>query len=145
MRAFIFRYQSRTTAIDTTGTATVTRQFRLAAKSIEIERRGLFGILHVLQPMQRYLILNGDKTTANGTVVAAPTTIQFMGRDIAHEGDDVQCPACHTTGKIRCDGPRQVMTAPDGRHAALSDDLCICKCEPAPKLVASQQLMSVDA
>jgi uncharacterized Zn-binding protein involved in type VI secretion len=95
--------------------------------------------------MPRYLILNGDKTTANGTVIAAATTIQFTGRDVAHEGDEVQCPACNSTGKIQCDGPRQVMTAPDGRHAALSDDLCICKCNPPPKLVASQQSMSVDA
>ncbi|MEX3965350.1 PAAR domain-containing protein [Paraburkholderia sp. EG286B] len=95
--------------------------------------------------MQRFLILNGDKTTANGTVVAMSTTIQLEGHDVAHEGDDVQCPACNTTGKIKCDGPRQVMTAPDGRHAALSDDLCICKCDPPPKLVASQQSMSVDA
>ncbi|NLP65455.1 PAAR domain-containing protein [Paraburkholderia sacchari] len=95
--------------------------------------------------MQRYLILNADKTTASGTVVAAPSTIQFFGRVVAHEGGDAQCPACNTTGKIKCDGPRQVMTAPDGRHAALSDDLCICKCNPPPKLVASQQSMSVDA
>ena len=95
--------------------------------------------------MPRYLILNGDKTTANGTVVAKPTTIQFEGRDVAHEDDDVQCPACNTTGKIKCDGPRQVMTAPDGRHAALSRDLCICKCNPPPKLVASQQSMSVES
>ncbi|MEM5424531.1 PAAR domain-containing protein [Paraburkholderia ferrariae] len=95
--------------------------------------------------MPRYLILQGDKTTANGTVVATPTSIQFESRDVAHEGDDVQCPACNTTGKIKCDGPRQVMTAPDGRHAALSDDLCICKCDPPPKLMASQQSMSVDA
>jgi len=95
--------------------------------------------------MQRYLILDGDKTTASGTVVAEPTTIQFDGRDVAPEGDDVQCPACNTTGKIKCDGPRQVMTAPDGRHAALSDDLCICKCDPPPKLVASQQSMSVES
>lgn len=95
--------------------------------------------------MQRYLILNCDKTTANGTLVAIPTTIQFEGRDVAHEGDEVQCPTCNTTGKIKCDGLRQVMTAPDGRHAALSDDLCICKCDPLPKLVASQQSMSIDA
>ncbi|HKR39526.1 MAG TPA: PAAR domain-containing protein [Paraburkholderia sp.] len=95
--------------------------------------------------MQRFLILNGDRTTANGTVIAAPMTIQFVGRDVAHEGDDVRCPACNTTGKIKCDGPRQVMTAPYGQHAALSDDLCICKCEPPPKLVASQRSMSVDA
>ncbi|WP_179401885.1 PAAR domain-containing protein [Burkholderia guangdongensis] len=95
--------------------------------------------------MQRYLILNGDKTTANGTVIAMPATIQFEGRDVAHEGDEVQCPACNTTGKIQCDGPRQSMTAPDGRQAALSDDLCICKCDPPPKLIASQQTMSIDA
>jgi len=70
--------------------------------------------------MKRYLILNGDKTTANGTVEATPTTIQLSGRDVAHEGDSVSCPACNTTGKIQCDSPRQMMTAPDGRHAALS-------------------------
>lgn len=95
--------------------------------------------------MKRYLILDGDKTTADGTVVAKPTTIRFERRDVAHEGDDVQCPECNSTGKIRCDGPRQVMTAPDGRRAALSEDLCICKCDPPPKLVASQQSMSVES
>jgi uncharacterized Zn-binding protein involved in type VI secretion len=95
--------------------------------------------------MKRYVILSGDKTTANGTVLAQPTTIQFDGRDVAHEGDDVQCPACNMIGKIKCDGSRQVMTAPDGRHAALSDDLCICKCDPPPKLVASQRSMSVES
>ena len=93
--------------------------------------------------MKRYLILNGDKTTVSGTVQAVSSTIQLEGRDVAHEGDNVICPACDTTGKIRCDGPREVMTAPDGRHAALSDDLCICKCEPPPKLVASQQTFSI--
>jgi uncharacterized Zn-binding protein involved in type VI secretion len=95
--------------------------------------------------MKRFLILHGDKTTANGTVIANPTTIQFEGRDVAHEGDDVQCPACNTTGKIKCDGPRQVMTAPDGRRAALSNDLCVCKCDRLPRLVASQQSMSVES
>ncbi|MGU7779680.1 PAAR domain-containing protein [Burkholderia sp. PU8-34] len=94
--------------------------------------------------MQRYLILSGDKTTANGTVIATPTTIQFEGRDIAHEGDEVQCPACNTIGKIKCAGARQVMTAPDGRHAALHDDLCICRCDPPPTLVASQRAMSIE-
>jgi uncharacterized Zn-binding protein involved in type VI secretion len=95
--------------------------------------------------MKRYLILNSDKTTANGTVQAAPTTIQLGGQDVAHEGDSVSCPTCNTTGKIQCDGPRQVMTAPDGRHAALSDDLCIFNCHPPPKLIASQNMMSIEA
>ena len=94
--------------------------------------------------MKRYLILTGDKTTAKGTVVATPTTIQLNGVHVAHEGDEVSCPACNSAGKIQCDGPRQAMTAPDGRHAALSDDLCICKCDPPPKLVASRNSMSVE-
>ncbi|WP_111933351.1 PAAR domain-containing protein [Paraburkholderia bryophila] len=94
--------------------------------------------------MTRYLILNGDKTTASGTVVATPTSIQFESREIAHEGDDVQCASCHTTGKIRCDAPRHSMNSPDGRQAALSGDLCVCKCHPPPKLVASQLSMSVE-
>jgi hypothetical protein len=38
-----------------------------------------------------------------------------------------------------------MMTAPDGRHAALSDDLCICGCHPPPKLIASQNMMSTEA
>jgi uncharacterized Zn-binding protein involved in type VI secretion len=95
--------------------------------------------------MKRYLILNGDKTTANGTVQAVATTIQLSGQDVTHEGDSVSCPACNTTGKIKCDGTRQIMTAPDGRHAALSEDLCICGCHPPPKLIASQNMMSTEA
>jgi uncharacterized Zn-binding protein involved in type VI secretion len=94
--------------------------------------------------MQRYLILNGDKTTANGTVQATSTTVQLNGQDVAHEGDSVACPSCNTTGRIQCDGQRQMMTAPDGRHAALSEDLCICGCDPPPKLIASQNMMSTE-
>lgn len=75
--------------------------------------------------MKRYLILNGDETTANGTVQATSSTVQMNGQDVAHEGDGVACPSCNTTGKIQCDGPRQMMTAPDRRHAAISEDLCI--------------------
>ncbi|WP_326972954.1 PAAR domain-containing protein [Caballeronia mineralivorans] len=98
-----------------------------------------------VKPVKRYLILNGDKTTANGTVHATPATIQLNGQDVAHDGDNVTCPACNSTGKIKCDGPRQMMTAPDGQDAALSDDLCICGCHPPPRLIASQNMMSTEA
>lgn len=64
--------------------------------------------------MQRFLIRHGDKTTANGTVVAKPTTIQFEDRDVAHEGDDVQCSACNGDRQSQMrrsvssyDGPRR--------------------------------------
>lgn len=89
--------------------------------------------------MTRYMILDGDHTTVAGTVRATATPFELGGRHIAHEGDDVICPACKTVGKIQCVGPRQPMTGPDGRPVALSDDLCICKCAPPPKLVPSQQ------
>ncbi|HDR9249330.1 PAAR domain-containing protein [Burkholderia vietnamiensis] len=95
--------------------------------------------------MTRYMILDGDHTTVAGIVRATATPFELGGRHIAHEGDDVICPACKTVGKIQCVGPRQPMTGPDGRPVALSDDLCICKCAPPPKLVPSQQVMSVDA
>ncbi|WP_310126674.1 PAAR domain-containing protein [Paraburkholderia terricola] len=89
--------------------------------------------------------MNGDKTTANGTVEASPSTIQLSGRDVAREGDSVMCPMCNMMGKVQCDGPRQMMTAPDGRHAAFSNDLCICGCHPPPRLVASQNMVSTEA
>ena len=96
--------------------------------------------------MTRYVILDGDRTTANGTVRAIATATPFAlnDRHIAHENDEVSCPACNSTGKIQCDGPRIPMEGPDRRRIALSDDLCICKCSPPPKLVASQQIMTDD-
>ncbi|ACB66641.1 MULTISPECIES: PAAR domain-containing protein [Burkholderia] len=94
--------------------------------------------------MTRYLILDGDHTTVAGTVRAKGTPFVLDNKHIAHEDDDVICPACKSIGKIQCDGPRLPMTGPDGRRVALSDDLCICKCPTPPKLVASQQVMSVD-
>jgi uncharacterized Zn-binding protein involved in type VI secretion len=94
--------------------------------------------------VKRYLILDGDQTTVAGTVHAKATPRGLNGRHIAHEADDVSCPACGSTGKISCDGPRLSMNGPDGRRTALSDDLCICKCDPPPKLLASQQSMSVE-
>lgn len=95
--------------------------------------------------MKRYLVLNGDKTTANGVVQATPTSIRLSDKDVAHYGDEIACPACNSTGKIQCDGPRQIMTALDRRHAALSDDLSICGCHPPARLVTSQQMMSTEA
>jgi hypothetical protein len=40
---------------------------------------------------------------------------------------------------IEPDGPRHSDRF-DGREKALSDDLCRCKCDPPPRLVASQTL-----
>jgi uncharacterized Zn-binding protein involved in type VI secretion len=91
----------------------------------------------------RYHIRLGDKTTVDGTVIDGSATEIAMGHCLAHEGDKVSCPKCHSMGQIVCDGPRWSFTGQDGRQAALSGDICLCKCNPAPRLVASQTSMSM--
>ena len=49
------------------------------------------------------------------------------------------CPACKSTGKIRCVGPRVAETW-NGKHVALENDLCVCGCPTPPKLVPQQSL-----
>ena len=51
--------------------------------------------------MKRYLILDDDRTTASGTVHAQPTTFVLNNRHVAHEGDDVACPACNSAAKVK--------------------------------------------
>jgi uncharacterized Zn-binding protein involved in type VI secretion len=89
--------------------------------------------------MKRYHITLGARTTAGGSVIGASSLSSIDGVPMALEGDKVSCPACHTDGVIACAGPR----LPDeweGRRYALQDDLCVCKCVPAPRLVATQTL-----
>lgn len=86
--------------------------------------------------MIRYYIVDGDKTTAGGTVLANPGFGTNMGKDKAMEGDRVNCSACNTTGYIVCDGPRHQVTFM-GKRPALNNDLCMCACEPKPKLINS--------
>ncbi|MGY2961869.1 putative Zn-binding protein involved in type VI secretion [Pseudomonas sp. TE36184] len=87
--------------------------------------------------MRRYLITRGAKTTAGGTVVGGLTGFRITQVDIALEGHEVLCPMCKTTGVIVCVGPRLEQWA-RGRRVALSDDLCRCKCDPPPRLLADQ-------
>lgn len=89
--------------------------------------------------MKRYHITLGAGTTAGGTVVTASSQSSINGVPTAVEGDTVSCPRCHSDGVIVCDGPR----LPDhwnGKRFALQDDLCVCKCVPAPRMVAIQAL-----
>lgn len=86
---------------------------------------------------KRYHIRVGAKTTAGGTVKAASSCCSLDGVKLAIEGDKIDCPACGAEGVIQCVQPR----LPDGfngKEFALSDDLCICNCSPAPKLIADQ-------
>jgi hypothetical protein len=93
---------------------------------------------------RRYDILKGDGTTANGTVTGGDPLDRLGAREQAYERDSVWCPACQSTGRIVCVGARIAMSGPDGREAALSDDLCVCRCDPSPLLVPSQDASWVD-
>lgn len=88
----------------------------------------------------RYHITLGATTTAGGKVTSASTCRSINGAKIAREGDKVVCAACASTGFIALDGPR-LSEADNGKQVALSDDLCICKCNPPPRLVASQDFV----
>lgn len=93
---------------------------------------------------RRYDILQGDSTSKSGTVIGGSPTDRVGSLEQAYEGDAVWCPACETEGRIVCVGPRIATTGPDGRQAALSDDWCVCECEPSPLLIASQATSYVD-
>lgn len=86
----------------------------------------------------RYDIRDWDTTTAGGKVIALHPGDTLDGRAIAYEGDMVQCFACGTTGYVVCVGERPHETGPSGKRTALSDDVCMCKCKPSPRLIASQ-------
>ncbi|WP_183723755.1 MULTISPECIES: PAAR domain-containing protein [Paraburkholderia] len=93
---------------------------------------------------RRYDIVKGDSTTAGGIVQNGDSNDMLNGREQAYENDPVWCPACNTIGRIVCAGRRLPMTAPDGREAALSDDLCVCRCSPSPLLIPSQDASYMD-
>ncbi len=94
--------------------------------------------------VRRYDITKGDFTTLGGVVVGGDGGDMLGGREQAYENDLVWCPVCKTMGRIVCVGPRLVMTGPDARQAALSDDLCVCGCEPSPRLMPSQRSSYMD-
>ncbi|RYG88535.1 MAG: PAAR domain-containing protein [Alphaproteobacteria bacterium] len=77
------------------------------------------------------------KTTADGIVRASSTFTTLDGLPLAREGDPVDCPACGQQGVIQCIMPR-LSDQSEGKECALSDDLCICACSPAPRLIADQ-------
>jgi uncharacterized Zn-binding protein involved in type VI secretion len=90
--------------------------------------------------LRRYYIRLGAKTTAGGVVKAASTKDFLNGMPMALEGDPIDCPACGTEGVIEALPPR-ISSTYNGRQFALSDDLCICRCSPSPKLLADQNGM----
>lgn len=89
--------------------------------------------------MKRHLITLGARTTADGVVTTASSTISINGARVALEGDEVSCHTCGATGTIRCTGPRTPERF-DGRLTALENDECVCNCSTPPRLIPSQHL-----
>jgi uncharacterized Zn-binding protein involved in type VI secretion len=87
---------------------------------------------------KRYYIRDGATTTAGGTVRASAKLFKLDGVALALEGDAVDCPACSARGIIKCAAPR-IPHRFQGKEFALSDDLCVCGCQPSPKLVSDQK------
>ena len=92
--------------------------------------------------MTRRFIRQGDKTDHDGVVIDGIENSSLQGQPLSYLGARVQCPACGAEGVIVSDGSARTMTV-RGKQIALEHDLCQCKCNPLPKLIASQSLGSI--
>jgi len=90
--------------------------------------------------MRRYQILKGDSTTSGGKVLDGNPNDTYMGTPIAYDRAQIYCPACDSFGRACAVGPFHPDTM-DGLQVLLDDDLCLCKCDPPPRLIASQRGM----
>jgi len=87
--------------------------------------------------MKRFYIFEGDKTSSGGTTIASQDHSTWHGRKYIMLDDKVYCPACKKIGTIVGQGAR-LNDNWMGQHPALNDDICVCDCRPAPKLIAYQ-------
>jgi uncharacterized Zn-binding protein involved in type VI secretion len=91
---------------------------------------------------RRAYIMQFDKTTSGGHVLDGDPDMRADGRHFSYLGARVSCPACGTEGYIAPQGPH-----PDDRistrRPALDGDICHCRCDPKPRVLASQTDMAV--
>jgi uncharacterized Zn-binding protein involved in type VI secretion len=91
--------------------------------------------------MRRYNIKLHDKTTSGAFVTEDEPTTTHHGTPLAFIGAAIYCPTCKSAGIIVASGPRLSVSF-RGKQAALDNDLGMCKCNPTPRLIASQSTMS---
>lgn len=92
----------------------------------------------LLHPRKRYHHTRWQHPTTTNPIV-----FDIDGKKQSCIGDDVCCPACQSMGQIIPTGPRLSFSL-GGAMPALNDDLCLCKCNPPPKLVHSQTSFKED-
>ncbi len=94
---------------------------------------------------RRYDILKGDKTTAGGTVEGGDDNDKVGHREQAYEDDPVWVSVLRDDGADRVCRVTSADEGTRGREGALSDDLCVCQCNPSPSLIPSQYTSHMDA
>lgn len=87
--------------------------------------------------MRRAILKLGDKTAAGGVVLEGIDSCRHHGTPMTFIGAKIWCPACNSEGVIGWKGPHQKATLM-GKQQALEGDLCLCRCDPSPVLLASQ-------
>lgn len=90
--------------------------------------------------MKRRILMKGDKTTAGGVILEGVASAFNGDEELAFHGAKIWCPACQSQGTLCNDGPRW-STSFDNKEVGVENDLCICKCSPPPRLIASQDGM----
>jgi uncharacterized Zn-binding protein involved in type VI secretion len=93
--------------------------------------------------MRRYNLKEGDKATSGATVLEGIDSDTHHGVPLAFIGATLHCPACKSLGVLVGAGPRWPDTSM-GKELALDGDMCVCKCDPPPRMIASQSDMYQD-
>lgn len=94
--------------------------------------------------MIRTFLCEGDKA-GEAVIVEGLDTILYVDRTGRHlrmatVGMKTYCHACGMTGFIGAAGPRLHFIAGNGEQAALSGDVNMCKCKPAPIFSARRSM-----
>lgn len=90
--------------------------------------------------MRRSYLKVGDRSSVGGTVVEGVPNTTHHGTELTFVGAQVTCPACKSVGRIVPKGPRWPGSMM-GKEPALEGDICVCKCDPPPVMIASQSTM----
>jgi hypothetical protein len=94
--------------------------------------------------MIRYYLAKGDKA-GNAVIVEGLSSTVYQGEDgrtveLATVYMQTYCHTCNKTGFISPSGPRLAGTAPNGQPPALSGDVNMCDCKPAPVFLAVRHM-----
>lgn len=90
--------------------------------------------------MRRNYLKVGDVASNGATIIEGIDKVKYHGVHLTYLYAKVRCPACNTIGIIVPWGPRRRGKLM-GKEPALHNDLCACKCDPKPHLIASQSGM----